>query len=120
MPRSVELPVPAPAAPRHVRSVPIPMGAVMNAIAALAGQSMTELNEYTREEESEVPEYLVDEAGEFVVDPASADDRAALVTHLFRLSDATQRSGRFPGLNRRPARVDLDEHDQWARDAGFI
>jgi len=122
MPRSVELPVPAPAAPRHVRSVPIPLGAVMNAIAALAGQSMTELNEYTREEESEVPEYLVDEAGDFVVDPASADDRAALVAHLFRLSDATQRSGRYPRLNRRPApaRVELDEHDQWARDAGFI
>ena len=93
----------------------------MNAIAALAGQSMTELNESTPEDDPEVPSYLVDEDGEFVVDPASPDDRAALVAHLFRISDEAQRSGRFWTTQRSASRGDdeLDESETWAREAGF-
>ena len=122
VPRTVALPVPSPAAPRYVRNVPIPIGAVMNAILALAGQSMTELNESVSEDEPDVPAYLVGEGGDFVVDPASDDDRAALVAHLFRLNDAARRSGRYPQLHRRPkaAPRQLDESDAWARTAGFL
>jgi hypothetical protein len=122
MPRTVALPVPSPTAPRQVRTVPIPMAAVMNAILALAGQSVTELNEAVGEDDPDVPAYLVAPDGEFLVDPASADDRAALVTHLFRLSDAAQRSGRYPQLTRRPAQAGrkLDAADEWARAAGFL
>jgi hypothetical protein len=122
VPRTVELPIPATGAPRDTRSVQIPLGAVVNAIAALTGKAMTELNESSTEEEPEVPGYLVDDDGAFFVDPASADDRAALVAHLFRVSDATQRSGRFPQLRRPPVEADgeLDESDAWARAAGFF
>ena len=120
VPRTVQLPVPATAAPGQVRSVPIPLGAVLNAIAALAGQSMTEVAEDVSEEEPEVPAYLVDDDGDFVVDPASSDDRAALVAHLFRLSDEAYRSGRY-SLNSRPREPagEADQCDEWAREAGF-
>jgi hypothetical protein len=122
VPRTVALPVPSPMAPNQMRNVPIPMGAVMNAILALAGQSMTTLHESVSEDEPEVPAYLVGEDGEFLVDPGSDDDRAALVAHLFRLSDAAQRSGRYPQPHRRPRAPDrqLDASDAWARAAGFF
>ena len=94
-PRSVQLPVPAPGQPGGARPVDVPLGAVMNAIASLAGQSMTQLNAGTREDEPEVPGYLVDEEGEFVVDPTSAEERAALVAHLFRMNEEAHRSGWF-------------------------
>jgi hypothetical protein len=104
-----------------MRSVQIPLGAVMNAISALAGQSRAELNASTREDEPEVPPYLVDEEGDFIVDPASPDDRAALVTHLFRVSDEAQRAARYWQPDAPPSEADgeLDESDAWARDAGF-
>ena len=122
VPRAVELPIPATGAPRQTQSVRIPLAAVVNALAALTGPTMTELNESTSEEDPEVPAYLVDDNGDFFVDPASADDRAALVAHLFRVSNATQRSGRFPQLRRPSAEADgeLDESDAWARAAGFF
>ena len=87
-----DLPVPVPMQPQYQQPVSIPLGAVMNAIAQLAGRSMTELNAGTREDEPEVPGYLVDEQGEYVVDPANAEDRAALVAHLFR-AERTGRGG---------------------------
>jgi hypothetical protein len=119
--RSVALPVPSPAAPQRARQVPIPLGAVMNAIAALAGQSMTELNENMSEEEPEIPSYLVDDDGNFIVDPASPDDRAALVAHWFRVSEEAQRSGSFPQRRGRfgEADAELDESEQFAFEAGF-
>jgi hypothetical protein len=106
-PRSVQLPVPAPGHPGGARPVDVPLGAVMNAIASLAGQSMGQLNAGTREDEPEVPGYLVDEQGEFVVDPASAEERAALVAHLFRMNEEAHRSGWF----RPPADAAAAFHD---------
>jgi hypothetical protein len=114
-PRSVPLLLPVPAAPQQLQPTQIPLGAVMNAIAALAGRSMTELNAATREDDPEVPPYLVDEHGEFVVDPASAEDRAALVTHLFRLSEQAQaESLHYAGETFADATPfdELDEHDE--------
>jgi hypothetical protein len=120
-PRTVQLPVPATGAAGGMRSMPIPLGAVMNAIATLAGQSMVEFNETTREDEPEVPAYLVDEDGDFIVDPASPDDRAALVAHLFRVSDEAQRAAGpwQPEGEPTEAEGELDESEAWARDAGF-
>ncbi|PYQ54931.1 MAG: hypothetical protein DMF78_03955 [Acidobacteria bacterium] len=114
-PRTVQLPVPTGAVP-GTRSVAIPLGAVLNTVAELAGQSMAELNESTREDDPEVPAYLVDDNGDFIVDPGSPQDRAALVAHLFRMSDEAQRSG----LLRTEADVETDESDAWAREAGFV
>jgi hypothetical protein len=121
-PPPVQLPVPTPAAPGQARPVQVPLGAVLNALVALSGRAMTELNENVSEEEPEIPEYLVGDDGDFLVDPASADDRAALVTHLFLLSDAAQRSGWYPQLEGASdeADVELDESEEWARDAGIL
>lgn len=66
------------------RSVAIPLGAVMNTVAALASQAMVELNEQTHESDPEVPEYLLGEDGQYIVDPADPDQRAALVLHYMR------------------------------------
>jgi hypothetical protein len=129
-PRSVQLPLPAPGYPGDARSVAIPMGAVMNTIAALAGQSRSQINATTREDEAEVPEYLVDDRGDFIVDPARPDDRAALVAHLFRVSDEASRSGWFETAGAEAAfdkesesesesEEAEDESEQWAREAGF-
>jgi hypothetical protein len=92
-PRPVTLPVPVAATAPQLRQVPIPLGAVLNAIASLAGASMTDLSAASREDEPEVPAYLVDAEGAFIVDPASAEDRAALVAHFFRLSAEAQGAG---------------------------
>jgi len=121
MPRTLHLPVPTPAVPSRTRPVPIPLGAVINAIAALAGQSLTELHAGTAEDEPEVPGYLVDAEGEFIVDPASPDDRAALVAHYFRINDQAQQEAARRQSGRRSFEADdeLSEGDAWARDAGF-
>lgn len=120
-PRAVTLRMPVAGVPGAARPAQIPLGAVMNAIALLAGQSMTELNEFVSEEEPEVPEYLVDDNGDFIVDPGSADDRAALVAHLFRVDEAAQRltweSQEYYPLDE--SEGELDESEEWARAAGL-
>jgi hypothetical protein len=86
-PRAISLPMPAPGQPGGRRGVSIPLGAVMNAIFALAGQSMDHLNANTREDDPEVPEYLIGEDGEFLVDPANSAERADLVARIFEISE---------------------------------
>lgn len=88
--RSVRLAVPS---AQGQQQVSIPLGAVMNLVASLAGRSMAELNATTREDDPEVPAYLVDDRGEWLVDPAEPDDRAALVLQYFRAADEAERFG---------------------------
>jgi hypothetical protein len=104
-PRTMGLPVPGAGG---MRMMPIPLGAVMNTIGALTGPALMELNQLTGEDDPEVPEYLVGESGEFLVDPTSSDERAALVAELFRVAAA---SGESPET--------MDESELWAREAGF-
>jgi hypothetical protein len=112
--RNVYLPLPMPAQPQLQQQLPIPLGAVMNAIAQLASQSMTEMTENTAEEAPPVPAYLIDEDGEYVVDPANAEDRAALVAHLFRVNAEAIRGGESDEA------IETDDSEAWAREAGFI
>ena len=127
-PRAVSLPVPAVSQPRLQRPVEIPLGAVMNAIALLARQSMTELNASTREDEPEVPSYLVDEHGQYIVNPADATARASLVTHWFELSEQAELAEQAEQAEQGhaddayeayEADAEMDEWDEWAEDAGF-
>lgn len=122
-PPPVQLPVPSHAAPSGRRSVNIPIGAVLRALIAASGEALVELYEQTGEDEAEVPEYLVGEDGDFLVDPASDDDRAALVAHLFRLNEAAQQSGGDPQPEWSEAEADetdeMDESDAFALAAGF-
>jgi hypothetical protein len=71
-------------------TVKIPLGAVMNTISHLAGEAMLELNAITHESEPQVPEYLMGESGEFIVDPGNPAARAALVLDYFRRAQALQ------------------------------
>jgi hypothetical protein len=130
-PRSVNLPVPASTAPVRTRQVQIPLGAVMNALTALAGQAMTELNESTPDDDPEIPSYLVGDDGDFLVDPADPNDRAALVAYLFRLNDEVERnpyaSASEAEYTEDEAAYDTDntedeqdETEAWAAEAGFI
>jgi hypothetical protein len=139
-PRSVDLPVPASIAPVRTRQVQIPLGAVMNALTALAGQAMTELNESTPEDDPEMPSYLVGDDGDFLVDPADPNDRAALVAYLFRLNDEAERN-RYAATSEAAEYTEdeaaayaedeaaydtyetedeQDETEAWAAEAGFI
>jgi hypothetical protein len=72
--------------------VAIPLGAVMNTISHLASEAMHEFNAATHPSEADVPEYLVGESGEFIVDPANPSDRAALVLDYFRRAMAQQQA----------------------------
>ena len=101
--------------------VSIPLGEVMNAFAHLARASMHELNGLASEDDAEIPEYLLGDDGEPLVDPANEEERAALALHLLRLdgeadryaelNDLVASDGYFEG--------DLDESELWAREAGF-
>jgi hypothetical protein len=116
--RAVGLNVPHAAYPWMPRQTQVPLAAVLNTIARLAGHGMAELNESTPEDDPEVPEYLVSEDGEFVVDPAVADDRAALVTHLFLIDREAQNRAPFAAdPTDQPA--ELDESELFAEDFGF-
>ena len=114
-PPPVTLPVPAVEPPSRLRPVDIPLGAVLNAISALTGPAMMQLNARTSEEDPEVPAYLVSEEGEFVVEPSSPDDRASLVVHMFEVSDEAQR---LAALRQRQSRPQ-DETDVWAYEFGL-
>jgi hypothetical protein len=124
-PRAVSLPVPTVSQPSQRRAVEIPLGAVMNAIALLARQSMTELNASTREDEPAVPSYLVDGQGQYIVNPADAAARASLVTRLFELSEQAELAEQAEqghvdeAYEVHEADAEMDEWDEWAADAGF-
>ena len=85
-PRAIALPMPA-TGPAGSQSLSLPLGAVLNAIVQLSAQGLDRVNANTREEDPEVPEYLVGEDGEFLVDPASPEARARLVAELFEISE---------------------------------
>ncbi|MDX2019473.1 MAG: hypothetical protein SF187_04480 [Deltaproteobacteria bacterium] len=113
-PRSLNLTVPGLMSPMaQPRTVSVPLGAAMNALSQLAARSLMELNAYTGENDPDVPEYLLDEAGEFIVDPANPGARASLVAHLFRIDDATTRP--TPDVTKRA----LDDVDAWASELGI-
>ena len=117
-PRAITLPMPAPASHHGSKQLAIPLGAVMNAIYALAGQSMEHLNAETREDDPAVPEYLVGENGDFLVDPASPAERAELVARLFEISETARRR---PAVRqrRRVVETETDESELFALEAGF-
>jgi hypothetical protein len=77
----------------NIEEVAIPLGAAVNAIAVLAHEALMELDASTHESDPEVPDYLVSESGEYIVDPARADHRAALVIEYFRRARESERAG---------------------------
>lgn len=74
-------------------SVSIPLSEVMNTIARLAQESVVELEAITDEENTEIPDFLIAEDGEFIVDPERAEDREGLVLGLLRRQGEMERFG---------------------------
>jgi hypothetical protein len=63
----------------------------------------------------------VSEEGEFIVDPASAEERGRLVHTIFEASDQAQRLEAYRQSQSRPRRfpTKADDADEWARDLGL-
>ena len=74
-------------------SVGIPVEALVEAISLLAQESTHELGDlarsvagtYAQENLPQMGDYLIGEDGEWIVDPSSAEQRAALVVHYLRI-----------------------------------
>ena len=71
-----------------VGGMPVPTSAVMNMLGSLFSQAATAPTGRAGEDEA-LPAYLVDEAGEYVVDPADPDARAAWLAHLIASTPRT-------------------------------
>jgi hypothetical protein len=75
--------------PVGANGVPAPFAAFMNALSVLAGQAATEAAErYGEADEAESTDYLRDELGSFVYDPAVAEERAAALLAQLRSGEA--------------------------------
>ena len=97
------------------------MSEVMEVLANVAREAATELNALADEDATEVPDYLVGEDGEYVIDPECAEDREALVRENLILQGELVR---YDGLDRLVgmegmAGSEMDDSEVWARDAGF-
>lgn len=106
-PQSVEVELPS------GDSVSIPPAAILNTAASLLQNSIVELNALTPEDAPEVPDYLVGEDGEFLVDPSDPQQRAALVLHYLRLAGEAERE-RYSDYQE-----EMDGSDIFALEAGF-
>ena len=71
-----------------VGGTPVPVGAIANLIGTLANQAAAEHHEVAGAESAAPPLYLLDDAGEFVCDPADSVERAeVLLWHMDESDD---------------------------------
>ena len=82
-------------------TVSVPLSTVLQTVSLLLGRSMAEVADESAEESDEAREYLLTDAGEYVVDPGDPVQRAEWVLELFRES----------ALEQSPAAADLDASD---------
>lgn len=72
----------------NVGGVNIPTGAITNVLGRLLEQAEAEMHASAVGEATGTPAYLLDDAGEYLVDPTDPDQRAELVLELFAQADA--------------------------------
>lgn len=65
----------------------VPVGAVGNLISVLGQRSAAQHNPYINADAAEIPDYLIDETGEFVCDPMDAEQRAYSLLNLVARSN---------------------------------
>jgi hypothetical protein len=82
-----------------VRGNLVPLGAFANLIGTLVNQVEAEYNAATQETGENIPQYLMDSNGEFIVDPAVAEQRAGLLMNL--LQQANQENFAQEAVKRR-------------------
>jgi hypothetical protein len=61
---------------------PVPLGAFANLIGSLANQAAAEYNAIAAHEGESIPTYLLNESGDFLVDPAVPEERAGLLLSM--------------------------------------
>ncbi len=102
--REVVVEVPSPRTGRS-RAVTLPVAAVVNVIRELSEQSLAEFDGYASED-SAVPEYLLSEEGEYLVDPSDRSQRAELALQYLRAAAEAELYGavepRFGAENSMP------------------
>jgi len=86
-------------------TISIPLAAVLNSIEQLARAAIVELNASVSGGETETPEYLLRDDGEFIVDPANSGERANLVLDILRQSGEAQRQRELIELNIRNSAI---------------
>lgn len=93
-PRDLQLRMPRAPGSSRQDVVPLPMNAVVQAIAALASRSTLELQENDSAEadaEQSPHEFLLSESGDLLVEPADYERRTDLVVHYFRCAAQAER-----------------------------
>lgn len=65
---------------------PVPVGAFANLIGALANTAAAEYNATAAQEGESIPTYLLNESGDFLVDPAVPEERAGLLLSMLNQS----------------------------------
>lgn len=91
---------------------PVPIGAIANLIGTLANQAEADYNAALAGGGESVPSYLLDESGEFRVDPAVPEQRAQLVLEmLLRASESEPESEPESNESDDGWRVALYEYD---------
>jgi hypothetical protein len=75
---------------RHVRvgGLSVPTGAITNLLGRLLERAEAEMHAFAVGEASGTPAYLLDDSGEYLVDPTDPDQRADLVLELFARADS--------------------------------
>ncbi|MCG8349689.1 MAG: hypothetical protein MI924_18140 [Chloroflexales bacterium] len=70
----------------NVAGRPVPIAAFFNLLSTLAGRAAEEYNALGISDSRAVPRYLMDAEGEYLVDPANPDERAAVLLGLLELA----------------------------------
>lgn len=67
--------------------MPIPVGAILNALSTFATRATEEYSAYTSPAGESVPAYLMDAEGQYAIDPANPDGRALRVLEMLTESN---------------------------------
>ena len=81
----------------RVGSSPVPLGAFTNLLGVLANQAAAEYHAAIAGEAAGIPTYLLDDAGEFLVDPAEPEERAQALLARFAEEDAMEAAAEDDG-----------------------
>jgi len=78
-----------PSGRRHVpvAGTPVPVGAFTNLLGVLANRAAAEYNVLAAPSGEDIPRYLLDVNGEFLVDPAVPEERAAVLLGLLEIAE---------------------------------
>lgn len=96
---------------------PVPVGAFANLIGALANQAAAEYNATAAQEGESIPTYLLNESGDFLVDPAVPEERARVL--LSMLNETLMETDESDESDVEWESVAYDEEEEDEEDSDF-